>query len=175
MNDSKDVATDSVKKPTTEVLARKAHHAFSEKLVSEILMRVADGESINYICSATNMPSRSTFFDWVAKDDSVKTRYELAIEIRAEFYAEEIIQIADETTGDSYTDENGRVHVDYENIARSKLRIDARKWYASKMNPKKYGDKTVIETPKDGLLQTNFVALNTDWDAFEAKLLSRMP
>ena len=157
-------------KPTTNAHARKAHHPFSEKLVSAILIRVTNGESINHICSEVDMPSRSTFFDWVAKDLTIKTRYELAMMLRADLYAEEIIQIADDASGDTYIDDNGIVRINYENIARSKLRVDARKWFASKMNPKKYSDKTVLEGSKENTnMQANFVLSN--WDAFDAKML----
>src|SRR5688572_9232829 len=51
----------------------------------------------------------------------------------------------------SYTDENGNERTDNEVVARSRLRVDARKWLAGKMAPKKYGDKLMAEhTGKDG-------------------------
>ena len=56
-------------------------------------------------------------------------------------YAEEIIEISDDGSRDTYIDEKGREVIDREVIARSQLRIDARKWYASRLAPKKYGDK----------------------------------
>ena len=48
---------------------------------------------------------------------------------------------------------NGEVEmvVNYENIQRSRLRVDTRKWIMSKLAPKKYGDKVTQElTGKDG-------------------------
>ena len=33
-----------------------------------------------------------------------------------------------------------------EHIQRSRLRVDTRKWYLSKLNPKKYGDKVDVTT-----------------------------
>lgn len=54
---------------------------------------------------------------------------------------------------------------------RRKLRVDARKWFASKMNPKKYGDTTRIEGSKENPLQVEQKnTLNTDWSAFDAKM-----
>ncbi|HEY5808152.1 MAG TPA: hypothetical protein VIT67_09310, partial [Povalibacter sp.] len=35
--------------------------------------------------------------------------------------------------------------IDHDVIARSRLRVDARKWYAGKLHPKKYGDKVQTE------------------------------
>jgi hypothetical protein len=55
--------------------------------------------------------------------------------------AEEILEIADDGTNDTYKDDNGNERTDQEVIGRSRLRVDARKWLLAKMLPKKYGDK----------------------------------
>lgn len=141
------------KKVTTNAPARKKGVSFSEELVSSILARIADGESVNKICSGADMPTRKSFFEWVLNDPELQRRYELAIVARTDYYAEEIIQIADDGMNDSYVDDQGNNRVDNDVIARSKLRVDARKWFVSKMNPKKYGDKIAIDadvkvTPK---------------------------
>jgi hypothetical protein len=52
-----------------------------------------------------------------------------------------MLEIADDGRNDTYEDENGHQHVNTDHIQRSRLRIDARKWLASKMAPKKYGDR----------------------------------
>lgn len=90
------------------------------------------------------MPTRKSFFEWVAKDDGIKRKYEFAMEMRADLYAEEIIEIADDGKNDTYTDEKGNVCANQDVIARSRLRVDARKWYASKLAPKKYGERTTL-------------------------------
>jgi hypothetical protein len=77
--------------------------------------------------------------------------YARAREAQAELYASEIIDISDDATQDElFTDEGKRV-CNAEFVMRSKLRVDARKWVASKLLPKKYGDKVTQEiTGKDG-------------------------
>lgn len=57
--------------------------------------------------------------------------------------ADEILVIADDGTGDSWTDDDGVVRTNHDVIARSKLRVDTRKWLMSKLAPKKYGDAPV--------------------------------
>jgi hypothetical protein len=52
---------------------------------------------------------------------------------------DELLKIADDGRNDWYEREGVRC-VDHEHISRSKLRIDARKWYLSKLAPKRYGD-----------------------------------
>ena len=42
--------------------------------------------------------------------------------------------------GDCITTSDGKPIVDHENIQRSRLRVDARKWAAARLAPRKYGD-----------------------------------
>ena len=46
----------------------------------------------------------------------------------------------DDASGDYVTTSDGKRIVDHENIQRSRLRVDARKWAAARLAPKKYGD-----------------------------------
>lgn len=70
----------------------------------------------------------------------------------AEVLADEIIDISDDDSEDYiYIEENSadgksakRV-MNHEFVQRSRLKVDARKWYASKAAPRKYGDKTQLE------------------------------
>lgn len=132
-------------KVTSNACARAKHTkpriTRSEELLETIFERVASGESLNRICSEPDMPTRKSFFEWVAEDVTVLRRYEFAMIMRADVYAEQTIEIADDSTQDRREDENGRLIVDHEVVNRSRIRVDARKWYASKLAPKKYGDK----------------------------------
>ena len=62
----------------------------------------------------------------------------------------EIIEIADDKSGDCITTSDGKPIVDHENIQRSRLRVDARKWAAARLAPRKYGDR-VEHDHKGGL------------------------
>jgi hypothetical protein len=82
--------------------------------------------SLEAICKSKRyLPKPSTVISWVMETSSLAELYAYANERQADFLAKQIIAIAD-------TEKNP-------NIARN--RIDARKWAASKLNPKKYGDK----------------------------------
>ncbi len=61
--------------------------------------------------------------------------------------ADELLQIADDATSDitKLESDDGREVVNHEHIARSKLRVDTRKWLLSKCLPKVYGDKLLNE------------------------------
>lgn len=101
------------------------------------------------------MPTAALVCRWLADptNDNFRQQYARACEERSEAFIEEILDIADDghndwmetyyPNGDAKGwEENG------EAIQRSKLRVEARKWYASKMKPKKYGDK--IDVTSDG-------------------------
>lgn len=77
-------------------------------------------------------------------------QYARAREAQADKFAEDIIQIADDGLNDTFTDADGNERTNQDVIARSRLRVDARKWLASKMAPKRYGDKTEAEVTHKG-------------------------
>jgi hypothetical protein len=57
--------------------------------------------------------------------------------------ADDIISIADDSQYDAIT-EDGKTITNIEHIQRDRLRVDARKWLAGKLRPKKYGDKLEV-------------------------------
>ena len=68
----------------------------------------------------------------------------MAKENAAELLADEILQIADDGSNDKTTDNEGNVIVNTDHIARSRLRVDARKWVACHLNPKLFGEKKAV-------------------------------
>ena len=103
------------------------------------------------------MPDKSTVFRWLENDPKFRDQYARAREQQADHYAEEVVDIADEDPATVFSTEGrGENAADIERVdgaavAHQRLRVDARKWYASKLAPKKYGDRTLAElTGKDG-------------------------
>lgn len=94
--------------------------------------------------------SWATMMAWIDKEPSRVEQYARAREAQADKLTEDMLEIADDASGDTMMTENGP-RMDAEYVARSRLRVDARKWLASKMAPKRYGDKLTAElTGKDG-------------------------
>ncbi len=116
---------------------------FTPAIVDAICTRIAEGESLSRICTDAEMPAKRTVMDWLddSKNSDFRTKYARAREAQADFYAAEIIDISDDSERDTYTDEDGNVRTNQEVVARSRLRVDSRKWYASKLAPKKYGER----------------------------------
>lgn len=91
------------------------------------------GEGIVKILGAGKddfLPTERTFYRRIAEDQAFCQRYARARESQAHREAEEIREIADEATP--------------ETVQVARLRVDARKWRASKLAPKVYGDKLEV-------------------------------
>jgi hypothetical protein len=125
---------------------------YTSELAAIILARAMAGESLRGICRDESMPARSTVHLWLAKDAAFSDQYARACEVRAEELFDEMFEIADDATNDFMAQgEDGAWRVNGENVQRSRLRIDTRKWALARMNPKKYGDKITNEVVgKDG-------------------------
>lgn len=119
---------------------------YTPELAAKICELIADGKSLNSIGGIDGMPTRETIRRWLNDESKPEfyANYARAREERADKLAEEILEIADNGQNDKYIDEDGREKIDHEVVQRSKLRVDARKWLASKMAPKKYGEKIAI-------------------------------
>ncbi len=96
-----------------------------------------------------------TVLKWINSDEERSKMYARAREDRADVLADEIVSISDEDCAvvDHPNGEDGAVEVVFDSVAvtRNKLRVDARKWAASKLKPRVYGDKLQTElTGKDG-------------------------
>jgi len=134
--------------------AKTAPVRYSPQLAESICARLAEGESLNAICKDAGMPHESSVRGWVLDDhDGFATKYTRARELQAHKLAEEILQIADTTELGVKTvhKATGAETTEGDMIEHRRLRVDARKWYLSKVLPKVYGDKLQAElTGKDG-------------------------
>ena len=92
------------------------------------------------------MPPESTVRNWVTSDtDGFSKRYRDARVLLHDHWADEIVEIADDGSGDAWIDQHGRVHVNRDIVKRSELRVDTRKWLLSKLHPENYGDRVTAE------------------------------
>ncbi len=116
---------------------------YTPEVAADICTRLAEGESLRAICRDNAMPALRTVLGWLFDGDheEFSQQYTRAREAQAEVWADEIVSIADEATRDLTTDKDGKEIVSHENVQRSRLRVDARKWTAAKLLPKKYGDR----------------------------------
>lgn len=125
---------------------------FTQKIADEICDRLIKPESLRFICKDEKMPSMSMVFRWLNDHKSFREQYARAREIQADVIAEETHEIVDDGSNDWMTIQRGEQEIDvvnHEYIARSRLRFDQRRWWLSKLAPKKYGDKIEHEVSGD--------------------------
>lgn len=117
---------------------------YCQAKVDAILDRVAGHESLRAICKDVGVPI-STFLRWVADRPELAEHYAREKRAQAEMLALEIVEISDEADVQvHYEGETVKLDLSPTAVARNRLRVDARKWVASKLLPKVYGDKLAI-------------------------------
>jgi hypothetical protein len=137
---------------------------YTPEVGNVICGHLADGKSLKAVCRMGGMPPASTVLNWL-KDENLAAfadQYTRAREIGYQLLSDEIIEISDDGKGDSWTDDDGVEHTDNERVARSKLRVDSRKWMLSKMLPKVYGEKIEQKHIGDPTLPVQIILNGSD-------------
>lgn len=125
---------------------------YTPVLAERICALIAMGFSKRAIGDLPDMPNRTTIDEWLLRHEGFASQYARACEIRAEGFAEEIVEISDRDDLDAND---------------KKVRIDARKWTASKLLPRQYGESVTVKGDKDHPLQFKRAV-----DLSEAELLA---
>lgn len=103
---------------------------YNPETAGEICDRLAAGESLRQICDPETrddfMPGRTTVLAWLDEQPEFRAKYARAREAQADAMDDKILSVADACTS--------------EDAAAARVKIDAYKWRASKLAPKKYGD-----------------------------------
>lgn len=123
---------------------------YSDELGRKICEVVATSScGIRKICANNpDFPTPETIRVWRLYNDAFSAQYAKAKQVQADILAEDCIDIADDDSHDVKFGENG-TSFNSEFAARSRIRIDTRKWLASKMLPKIYGNSKELEDEKE--------------------------
>ena len=113
---------------------------YSLTIALEICDRIADGESLVKICSDPAMPKKTAVYEWLLRHKEFADIYARAREDQADTLADEIHAISDELP-QQIVDDKGKTRYDSAYVQWQKNRVDARKWVAAKLKPKKYSDR----------------------------------
>lgn len=117
---------------------------YTKAKADAICERLATGESLRAICRDAGMPPESTVRTWVLDDvDGFAAHYARARDMGLDAMADELMEIADTTElGEkTVTKASGIERTEGDMIEHRRLKVEARKWYLSKLAPKRYGDK----------------------------------
>lgn len=119
---------------------RVPRNTATPELTQRALALVAGGMSLRKAAQTCGI-GLTTALDAIERH-GLSEQYTRARETRADVLAEECIEIVDDKSGDP---------------ARDRLRLDARKWFASKLHPRKYSDRIEHSGPAGGPIQTEDV------------------
>lgn len=117
-----------------------------DQLKEEIIQRLANGELLISILREPDMPSRWAIWRAQLNDEQFAADMAMAREVAASVLADEVIEISDHAAEDYRADGS----INYEVIARSKLKTDNRKWLIGKLDPKRWGDKVQTDITSGG-------------------------
>jgi hypothetical protein len=121
---------------------------YSDDLAAKLCELVADGKSLKEACELPNMPARRTVYKWLAEHNNFMLMYARAREERADLVADEIITIADTETDPQ----------------KARNRIDARKWWAARVNPRQYGDRLVTTNHNHNYVISDRPMTEEEWE-----------
>lgn len=120
---------------------------YTPELGEKICRAIATStDSLKAICARNDdFPNRECIWGWRLDFPDFANMYDNAKRTQADLLAEEIKEIADDVSNDTLLkqDKQGNEYevANTEWIARSRLRVDTRKWIACKLLPKVYGDR----------------------------------
>jgi hypothetical protein len=145
------IAPQNAQEPVKKKLGRPT--MYTQHMANLICLRIAEGESLREIVKTEGMPERATIYEWLLKKPDFADQYARAREEQADTLADEIIAIADEQPEViEVKDRDGNTidhKLDNAFLQWQKNRIDARKWTAMKLKPKKYGERVALAGDAD--------------------------
>lgn len=124
---------------------------YTQELADKICEQLALGKSMRTVVKENNdIPAMSTIFLWLRKHKDFSEQYEKAKQEASDALVDEMQAIADNEVV-MITREDGSIVPDSGSVQHARLRIDTRKWIASKLKPKKYGDRVDVTTDGEKL------------------------
>ena len=102
----------------------------SKANADRIFAAMREGKSLRQTCRVNDWPL-TTVYDWLAKE--LAEQYANAQAARADYFFDDILEIADSTPDDK------------EAVAAARLKIDTRKWIMGRMCPKKYAENVKVD------------------------------
>ena len=104
---------------------------FTAEISDAICDALIEGESLRQICKKSGMPDRRTVLRWLDAHPDFAAKYARARESQGDLMDDLILEAAAGANKD--------------NAAAVRVKVDAYKWRAAKLAPKKYGDRQTLE------------------------------
>ncbi len=137
---------------------------YTMELAKDICDKISsNSKSIKKLCAEnSHWPHKDTIFSWLKNHSEFSDQYAQAKRCQVEAFIDEILEIADDSSQDVAVNEQGNIACNVEFIARSRLRIDTRKWLAAKLVPKVYGLQPKNDIIDSSLIERLILDLNSE-------------
>ena len=103
---------------------------YTDSLAQEICRQRSEGKSLRRICRSANMPTRDTVLRWKREYPDFSDHYLAAMKVWLEDEMDALVELADRATPANY--------------AAVRVKLNTRKWIASRLLPKRFGDRLAI-------------------------------
>lgn len=119
--------------------------SYTPEIATLICKKIATSTyGLKKLCSLNpDLPDSTTIDDWRFDHPEFSRQYFEAKRFQAELLAEETLDLCDNLS--TYEDEKGVDRIDAGMLGKTRLQVATRQWHASKLAPKIYGDKQIIE------------------------------
>jgi terminase small subunit-like protein len=101
--------------------------SYTEELAEEIIGGLLEGKSLVKVCEPDHMPNRRTVMRWMEGSEDFATKCARAREMQADLMDDKISDLIDQCSP--------------ETAPADRVKLSALQWRASKLAPKKYGDR----------------------------------
>ncbi len=125
---------------------------YTTEIAAIICDRISRGESLKAICNSPGIPDQVVVYGWLGRQPEFAQMYARAREDQADTLADEIAALADEEPR-MVVDDKGVARIDSAWVQWQKNRVEARKWVAAKLKPKKWGERIQVAGDADAPLK----------------------
>lgn len=124
---------------------------YNLELAKDICDQISNnGISLKALCRKNPIwPHTDTIYRWLRAHDEFHVMYAKAKKNQVMALVDDILEISDDSSQDETENSNGDTVFNSEYVARCRLRVDSRKWIASKLVPRLYGDNMVARELSD--------------------------
>ncbi|KTD58795.1 hypothetical protein Lsai_1402 [Legionella sainthelensi] len=138
---------------------------YTDKLAKEICDKIASSsKGTKKLCAEhPHWPCQATLFTWLKNNEDFSEQYAQAKICQIELLVDEIIEISDDASQDQHVNKQRELVSNPQTVHRARLKVDTRKWLASKLVPKVYGNKVDIES--DNSMSEELRKLNANLEA----------
>ena len=127
---------------------------YTPEIAAIICDRISRGESLKAICNSPGIPDQVVVYGWLGRQPEFAQMYARAREDQADTLADEIAALADEEPR-MVVDDKGVARIDSAWVQWQKNRVEARKWVAAKLKPKKWGERIQVAGDADSPLKVD--------------------